>query len=94
MLKLHCCNIAMFEVRIVRQRSARGTCGRLQALRRRFSMAVSDRHLKVFVGPPPLSSASAERHPAALSIAQNRIKSVWVRGRLLRIVVDDGNALT
>ncbi|KAE8902532.1 hypothetical protein PF005_g5893 [Phytophthora fragariae] len=84
----------MFEVQIVRQRRARGTHGGLQALRRRLYVSVSDRSLKIFALPPPSGSVPAERRSAVLTIAQNRITSVRVRGRLLRVVVNEDNALT
>ncbi|KAG6976975.1 hypothetical protein JG688_00000789 [Phytophthora aleatoria] len=75
-------SVAMFEVQIVRQRKAGGG---LQALRRPFSLAVSGQCLTVTAG----SSTSA-----VLNISHIRIKSVRVRGRLLRVVVDSGDALT
>ncbi|KAG7388929.1 hypothetical protein PHYPSEUDO_011576 [Phytophthora pseudosyringae] len=78
----------MVEVQIVRQQRANGGPGGLQALRRRFSMAVSDRSLKISVLSPSPSSG------AALCISRSRINSVRVRGRLLRVVVDNGDALT
>ncbi|KAG6580327.1 uncharacterized protein IUM83_15133 [Phytophthora cinnamomi] len=84
----------MFEVQIVRRRRASGARGGLQALRKRFSMSVSDRCLKVFIGaPPPSSAVSVEKRLAVITMAQNRVSSVRVRGRLLRVVVEKGNAL-
>jgi hypothetical protein len=77
---------AMFDVQIVRQRSSGG---RLQALRRGFEMAIIERGLRIL-----LRSRSGERRSAVISIVHSRIKSVRVRGRLLRVVVDHGDALT
>jgi hypothetical protein len=87
---------AMFDVQIVRQRSSggrlqalRSSGGRLQALRRGFEMAIIERGLRIL-----LRSRSGERRSAVISIVHSRIKSVRVRGRLLRVVVDHGDALT
>ncbi|ETL81005.1 hypothetical protein L917_18578 [Phytophthora nicotianae] len=75
----------MFEVQLVRQRRVgRG----LQALRRRFSLAVSGLCLTITAGSSSPSSA------AVFNISRDRIKSVRVRGRLLRVVMANNDALT
>ncbi|CEG46976.1 uncharacterized protein PHALS_03644 [Plasmopara halstedii] len=75
----------MFEVQIVRRRNVGSG---LQALRRRFYMAVSDQNLTITVKAPSLCSF------AVLSISSKRIKVVRVRGKILRVVAVSGNALT
>ncbi|CAH0475580.1 unnamed protein product [Peronospora belbahrii] len=77
----------MYEVQVVRHRGATGTRGRLEALRRRFVMTVCDRFLKLCVDSLSLTSA-------VLSISSNRIKNIRVRRRLLRVMMDNGYALT
>ncbi|CAH0484815.1 unnamed protein product [Peronospora farinosa] len=78
----------MYEVQVVRHRGAPGTRGGLEALCRRFVMIVTDRYLKLGVASSSSSSTTV------LSISHTRIKSVRVRGRLLRVTVDNNNALT
>ncbi|KAI9911761.1 hypothetical protein PsorP6_009345 [Peronosclerospora sorghi] len=78
----------MFEVQVVRQWGSTGARRPLQALRRRFALTMDDRHLKLYVGSPSSTSS------AVLTISSKRIKSVRVRGRLVRVVVDPGDALT
>ncbi|RMX68036.1 hypothetical protein DD238_000089 [Peronospora effusa] len=78
----------MYEVQVVRHRGAPGTRGGLEALCRRFVMIVTDRYLKLCVASSSSSSTTV------LSISHTRIKSVRVRGRLLRVTVDNSNALT
>ncbi|KAL3674748.1 hypothetical protein V7S43_000680 [Phytophthora oleae] len=78
----------MFEVQILRQRKTAGVRGRLQALRRRFSMTVTSRNFETSLLSISPSAA------AVISITRSRIKSVRVRGRLLRIIVDKGEFLT
>ncbi|KAL4154820.1 hypothetical protein PRNP1_006936 [Phytophthora ramorum] len=77
-----------FEVQIVQQRRASGARGGLQALRKRFTMTVSDRCLRISLGPPTVSGHTL------ISITKNHIKSARVRGRLLRVAVDSGGSLT
>ncbi|KAG1688751.1 hypothetical protein DVH05_008761 [Phytophthora capsici] len=75
--------VCMFEVQITT-----GVRGRLQALRRRFSMTVSSRNFEISL----LSASSSAA--VVIRITRSRIKSVRVRGRLLRITVDRGEFLT
>ncbi|CAI5744237.1 unnamed protein product [Peronospora destructor] len=78
----------MYAVQVVRYRGTTETRGGLEALCRRFVMTVTDRYLKLGV------ASSSSSFTTVLSILHTRIKSVRVRGRLLRVTVDISNALT